>query len=246
MIKVYTDGSVHPNPGSGGYAMVLLGTPERDPIRFAGSSSNTTSNRMEMSAVIMAFLWLEINHPKEHATIYSDSRYVVDGFNKWSKDWAAKGWKVNKKNLDMWQRLRKLGKANPLVAVEWIEGHAGDPGNELADTVAEGARRSGIVAPEWAVILPPPGPVLPATPSRPLVKSSGATRTPDLVDPAFNKPKGQVDKAYADFMKKRKVRNVREEAALGFSGESGRARRHGSARSNPNFSSTNPTKKTGF
>jgi ribonuclease HI len=101
-----------------------------------GGERQTTNNRMELTAVISALGALE---KRCTVTIYTDSEYVKNGITTWIHGWKKRGWKTadNKpvKNIDLWQRLDDLNAAHA-VSWRWVKGHAGDPGNERADRLA--------------------------------------------------------------------------------------------------------------
>ena len=97
-----------------------------------GGAFDTTNNRMEMTAAIRA---LESNKEKE-ITIYSDSEYLVNGMTKWLKSWISKGKLNSMKNPDLWKMLSILV-AERNVRWEWVKGHAGCQGNEIADNLAQ-------------------------------------------------------------------------------------------------------------
>jgi len=132
MVHIYTDGACLQNPGPGGWAFYI---PDRD-IRNWGSCIDTTNNVMEMTAIMEAINWCIDNDEK--ATIYSDSRYCVKGFNQWMHSWAKSSWDKPRKNREMWQQMFNLypyfnGK------LIWCRGHSGIFGNEEADMLAENA-----------------------------------------------------------------------------------------------------------
>lgn len=135
-ITVYTDGAARGNPGPGGYGIVLMSGPHRKEI--AEGFRNTTNNRMELLAVIVA---LESAKGKGHEiTVYSDSKYVVDSVSKgWVFGWVKKGFK-GKKNVDLWQRFLKIYPANSVKFV-WVKGHANIPENERCDELAVAASK---------------------------------------------------------------------------------------------------------
>ena len=102
---------------------------------------------MELLAVIEGLQAL--NRPCE-VTVFSDSKYIVDAVNKgWAKRWQANGWKRNKKeralNPDLWARLLRLLDTHN-VSLQWVKGHAGNPGNERADALAVAASQSNNLA----------------------------------------------------------------------------------------------------
>ena len=73
--------------------------------------------------------------------LYLDSEYVRKGITEWIHGWKAKGWKTAAKqpvkNAELWQELDHLvSTAGHRIAWHWVKGHAGDPGNEKADELA--------------------------------------------------------------------------------------------------------------
>ena len=133
---MYTDGACKGNPGPGGWgALLAWGGTEKE---LFGGELATTNNRMEMMAVIEGLSAL-----KQPCTItlYIDSQYVLKGMTEWLKGWKARGWltaaKEPVKNVDLWQRLDALvNTAGHKIDWRWVKGHAGHPGNERADALA--------------------------------------------------------------------------------------------------------------
>lgn len=133
-VVVYTDGAAKGNPGPGGYGVVLLAANRRRELSCG--YKNTTNNRMELLAVIVALESLK-NGPHE-VTVYSDSTYVVNSIEKgWVFGWQKKGFK-GKKNVDLWQRFLKIYPAHRVKMV-WVKGHANIPENERCDQLAVAA-----------------------------------------------------------------------------------------------------------
>ena len=133
-VLIYADGACRGNPGPGGWgAWLKSGEHEKE---MFGGERQTTNNRMELTAVISALGALE---KRCTVTIYTDSEYVKNGITTWIHGWKKRGWKTadNKpvKNIDLWQRLDDLNAAHA-VSWRWVKGHAGDPGNERADRLA--------------------------------------------------------------------------------------------------------------
>lgn len=144
-VIIYTDGACSGNPGPGGYGAVMQYGEHRKEL--SGGFRKTTNNRMELLAVIEGLRTL--TRPCE-ATVFSDSKYIVDAVNKgWARRWKANGWKRNKKeralNPDLWARLLNLLDAHD-VSIRWVKGHAGNPGNERADALAVSASQSADLA----------------------------------------------------------------------------------------------------
>ena len=111
---------------------------------LCGGEPHTTNNRMELTAVIEALAALR--RPCD-ITIYTDSEYVRKGITEWIHNWKRRGWTTADrkpvKNADLWQRLDTLS-AGHTVQWRWVKGHAGDPGNERADALANlGAEQAG-------------------------------------------------------------------------------------------------------
>ncbi|SHF27249.1 ribonuclease HI [Lampropedia hyalina DSM 16112] len=135
-VIIYTDGACKGNPGVGGWGAVLrAGTAEKE---LFGGARNTTNNRMELQAVIEALAILK--RPCD-ITLYLDSQYVRKGITEWIEGWKAKGWQTAGrqpvKNVDLWQKLDDLVQNHGhRIHWQWVKGHAGNPGNEKADALA--------------------------------------------------------------------------------------------------------------
>lgn len=138
MITYYTDGSASPNPGPGGYAAILNGKPVALGSEPSGAKE-TTNIRMEGYALMAA-----IKHAAgEPCAIYTDSEFWINVLTKWAPGWQAKGWKKSGgpiKNLDIVQELLPLYQSSQ-AKLNWVRGHVGDEGNELADHWANEARQ---------------------------------------------------------------------------------------------------------
>lgn len=135
-IEIYTDGACKGNPGPGGWGVLLKSGPTEKEL--FGGEAHTTNNRMELLAVIEALAALK--RPCQ-VTLYLDSEYVRKGITEWISGWKARGWRTAAKqpvkNVDLWQRLDHLvSTSGHVIAWRWVKGHAGDPGNERADALA--------------------------------------------------------------------------------------------------------------
>ena len=132
--KIYTDGACSGNPGKGGWAAIILG--EKGQSSISGSYNNTTNNRMELMASIMALK--KINNNSE-IIIYTDSKYVKDGITVWIKKWKLNNWKSSNKkpvkNRDLWVKLDNLCQKHN-VNWKWVKAHAGNKFNNLVDELA--------------------------------------------------------------------------------------------------------------
>jgi ribonuclease HI len=134
VVEIFTDGACSGNPGPGGWGAVLR---YRDTEKeLHGGEVQTTNNRMELMAAIMA---LESLKRPVKVRLHTDSMYLRDGITKWIHDWKRKGWKTADKkpvkNVDLWQRLEAAA-ARHDVQLFWVRGHAGHPENERADALA--------------------------------------------------------------------------------------------------------------
>jgi ribonuclease HI len=133
-ITIYTDGACKGNPGPGGWGVWMrYGEHEKE---MWGGEKLTTNNRMELTAVIEA---LGVLKRRCQVVIYTDSEYVRNGITTWIHGWKKRGWKTADKkpvkNVELWQALDALA-ARHDVDWRWVKGHAGDPGNERADQLA--------------------------------------------------------------------------------------------------------------
>jgi ribonuclease HI len=135
-VVIYTDGACKGNPGPGGWGVMLT---SGDTVKeLFGGEMGTTNNRMEMTAVIEALAALK--RPCR-VTLYLDSEYVRKGITEWISGWKARGWRTAAKqpvkNIDLWQKLDNLiTSSGHTIEWRWVKGHAGDPGNERADALA--------------------------------------------------------------------------------------------------------------
>ena len=139
-VTIHTDGACVPNPGPGGWgALLRYGAHERE--LCGGTAEQTTNNRMELTAPIEA---LEALTRSSVVHLWTDSTYVRNGITKWIVGWRRNGWvtsaKQPVKNADLWQRLDAAVQPHQ-VAWLWVRGHAGDPGNERADALANQGMR---------------------------------------------------------------------------------------------------------
>ena len=134
MIKIYTDGACKGNPGVGGWGAIIMQDGKN--IELFGGENETTNNRMELMAVIMA---LKKTPSNLELTIYTDSTYVQKGISEWIKNWKVNNWRSSNKkpvkNKDLWVDLDEAVGSRKIYW-EWVKGHAGNEGNEKADELA--------------------------------------------------------------------------------------------------------------
>ena len=134
-IKVYTDGACRGNPGPGGWGVYIqLNDEEKD---LYGGNPETTNNQMEMQAALEALTYLKDKN--DVIELYTDSNYLRQGITEWIHKWKLNNWRTAAKkpvaNRDLWIEISDLNeKMN--VHWNWVKGHAGDPGNERADQLA--------------------------------------------------------------------------------------------------------------
>jgi ribonuclease HI len=136
-IIIFTDGACKGNPGPGGWGAILkFGAHEKE---IYGYAPETTNNRMELMAVIMA---LETLKEPCQVELHADSQYVLKGIKEWIHGWKARGWKTADKkpvkNDDLWIRLDAATKRHKIRWI-WVKGHAGNEMNERADGLANKA-----------------------------------------------------------------------------------------------------------
>ncbi len=136
-IEIFTDGACSGNPGPGGWGVILRSSGHEKEL--SGGEGATTNNRMELTAVIEGLKALK---KSSAVTIHTDSRYVMDGAEKWLAGWKTKGWKTADKkpvkNEDLWRAL-DTEMARHTIRWKWVRGHTGHVENERADALARGA-----------------------------------------------------------------------------------------------------------
>jgi ribonuclease HI len=138
-LYAFTDGACSGNPGPGGWGVLLQardGTQVLKERTLSGGEADTTNNRMELMAAIMA---LESLSRGTAIVVVTDSAYVKNGVTGWIHGWKRNGWRTSDgkpvKNVELWQRL-DLAQARHRVEWRWIKGHAGHAENERADELA--------------------------------------------------------------------------------------------------------------
>ncbi|MDY6798227.1 MAG: ribonuclease HI [Pseudomonadota bacterium] len=133
-VVIYTDGACKGNPGPGGWGVVLRYGDVQKTLH--GGERDTTNNRMELQAAIQG---LKALRRACNVELYTDSQYVRKGITEWLSGWKRNGWKTAArkpvKNADLWLELDEQV-ARHSINWHWVKGHAGTPGNELADELA--------------------------------------------------------------------------------------------------------------
>ncbi|MCF8999798.1 DNA polymerase III subunit epsilon [Acinetobacter nectaris] len=128
-ITLYVDGACRGNPGLGGWGAYII--TEQGEHKLSGGAKLTTNNRMELTAAIEGIQFCPID---AKLIIWTDSNYVKQGITEWIHNWKKKNWK-DVKNPDLWQKLDATCQ-NREIEWNWIKGHAGHEGNEMADQLA--------------------------------------------------------------------------------------------------------------
>ena len=135
-VEIYTDGACSGNPGPGGWAAILIYGRHKKEI--AGFEIETTNNRMEMTAAIQA---LERLKEPCDVTLYSDSSYLVNAFQKnWVGRWQQNNWllsdkKHETKNSDLWRILVALNQTHNIHFIK-VAGHSDVALNNRCDELA--------------------------------------------------------------------------------------------------------------
>lgn len=136
-VEIYTDGACRGNPGPGGWGAILRSGEHEKEIK--GAEALTTNNRMELTAAIQALAALKRG---SDVILYTDSQYVRKGILEWMPQWKLRDWRTADKkpvkNVDLWQALEREI-ARHKIEWHWVKGHAGVPGNERADQLANAA-----------------------------------------------------------------------------------------------------------
>ncbi len=180
---VYADGGCVPNPGPGGWGVVI--EKETGRVELCGGERATTNNRMELTAAINA-----LSHFPEGASIEMrcDSQYVIKSVTEWMRGWKARGWRTSTgpvKNVDLMQALDALAQKRD-VRWTWVRGHTGEVGNERADQLATQGRREilGLAPRSAPAPSTAPAPAIAVTASAPAVAAapSPPRTTPVAID----------------------------------------------------------------
>jgi len=141
-VEIYTDGGCIPNPGTGGWSAILkYGETFKE---LSGFETNTTNNRMELTAAVNALAALK---KPCRVRIFTDSEYLRKGITEWIPFWKTNGWKRKGgalKNIDLWKTLDKLAQKH-LVEWHWVQGHSGNPMNERCDALVKKAIESSMI-----------------------------------------------------------------------------------------------------
>jgi ribonuclease HI len=142
LVHIYCDGACSPNPGIGGWGSILISPAHGHARReLSGAEPDTTNNRMELTAALMALRALKAPCQVQ---LFTDSQYVRNAFEeKWLEKWQRTGWRTASRqpvqNADLWQALLEQARVHQ-VSWNWVRGHSGHEENERADALAVAAR----------------------------------------------------------------------------------------------------------
>ena len=135
MINIYTDGACSGNPGIGGWGAVIFSNSD-DVIFLNGGENITTNNRMELTAAIKSIAYFK---NRSNLEIFTDSKYLKDGIERWILNWKKNGWKTSNKkpvkNKDLWVKLDNACLKHK-ITWKWVKAHAGNKYNNLVDELA--------------------------------------------------------------------------------------------------------------
>jgi ribonuclease HI len=134
-VTIFTDGGADPNPGTGGWAAILIDPASGKAKELSGGEPRATNNRMELTAAIRA---LEALKMPCRVDLFTDSQYLRKGITEWLPGWVARGWRRKDgelQNEDLWRRLADLIQTHE-IHWGWVKGHAGNKWNERADQLA--------------------------------------------------------------------------------------------------------------
>jgi ribonuclease HI len=133
-VEAFTDGACRGNPGPGGWGVLMRAGEHVKEL--CGGELATTNNRMELTAAIEALAALK---ERCRVDLHTDSTYVRSGITEWLPRWRLRGWRTADrkpvKNQDLWMLLAAQAERHD-VHWHWVKGHAGHPGNERADALA--------------------------------------------------------------------------------------------------------------
>lgn len=159
MIEIYTDGSAHPNPGPGGFGVIVLDKDKNfqdnnyqlvEVYSKQFTDSKVSNNEMELKAILYAFLNYGVkvnsNAFTEIPVVYSDSAYAVNTFNDWVFRWEKAGWRNSSKkipeNLELVQAYYNWYQQGYRIDLRKVKGHTDNYYNNLADLLATGKASS--------------------------------------------------------------------------------------------------------
>ena len=137
-VVIYTDGACEPNPGPGGWAAVIRSSGHEKTQTLSGGEPQTTNNRMELTAAVMA---LQALTAPCQVDLYTDSEYLKRGITEWIAGWKKRGWRRKGGallNVDLWQALDQATQQHK-IEWHWLKGHAGNRDNERVDRLANAA-----------------------------------------------------------------------------------------------------------
>ena len=137
VVAAACDGACSGNPGPGGWG-ALLRFSDGSVHELGGAEGATTNNRMELTAALALLRELRELPRDPGLVIRTDSRYLIDGLQKWLPGWKRKGWRTASGgavlNRDLWEQLD--GSRIRGLELQHVRGHSGDPDNDRCDAIA--------------------------------------------------------------------------------------------------------------
>ncbi len=141
-ISIYCDGACSVKDRIGGWGVFI--SDGLLTYSFSGAKNDTTNNEMELTAFDFAVKWVKQNKILEPTTIFCDSAYITNCFEKeWYIKWQKNGWlnakKEPVKHKELWESII-AGLEGETIRIQWVKGHAENVGNQCADKLAVDAK----------------------------------------------------------------------------------------------------------
>jgi ribonuclease HI len=180
VVAAACDGACSGNPGPGGWGALLRFEDGRQ-RELGGAEPHTTNNRMELTAALALLEELRDLPRHPDLVVHTDSRYLIDGLQRWLAGWKRRGWRTASggavSNRDLWERLD--GARLPGLRFQHVRGHSGDPDNDRCDEIAVAFSRGGTPRLAGEASGAPAAEPVPAEPVAPGLRDEAAP--PELV-----------------------------------------------------------------
>lgn len=162
-LNIFTDGSSYNHPRRGGIGILYVDTDENGHERLVeycpDGYRSATNNEMELVACIEALteamgrrFHVDLS-AKSKIVIYTDSLYVVNGFQSAKFQWSRDRWRTRDGNPVLhavqWKELlKRVEKTGKRVEIVWHKGHSSsNPHNKTADKLAKASAGNATRAP---------------------------------------------------------------------------------------------------